>query len=180
MRTRPGMPRCQAECCLFSTTGNRQNPPPVLPDESSPSCKNILVSENQKLWSNLRVPRSQEGASRSSRTSGAGCDGRGRAARRAARSRTVKPCGTSAADLKFLKCLPRVRTGTSNRKRHSNLNLASALCFPKFAKEMPRWWANFGMRALAFPRRWDQPPGQEPGGTGTSKPGTPGRARSKP
>ena len=60
---------------------------------SSPLRKNNLVSENQKLWSNLRVPRSQEGASRSSRTSSAGCDGRGRAARRAARSRTVKPCG---------------------------------------------------------------------------------------
>jgi hypothetical protein len=39
------------------------------------------------------VPCSPEGASRSSRTSGAGCDGRGRAARRAVRSRTVKPCG---------------------------------------------------------------------------------------
>jgi hypothetical protein len=39
------------------------------------------------------VPCSDEGASRSSRTSSAGCDGRGHAARRAAGQRTVKPCG---------------------------------------------------------------------------------------
>jgi hypothetical protein len=35
-------------------------------------------------------------------------------------------------------------------------------------------------RVVLIPRRWDQPPGQTPGGTGANKPGTPGRARSKP
>ncbi len=32
-------------------------------------------------------------------------------------------------------------------------------------------------RVVLTPRRWGQPPGQEPGGTGAIKPGTPGRAR---
>ena len=35
-------------------------------------------------------------------------------------------------------------------------------------------------RVVVVPRRWDQPPGQEPGGTEANKPGTPARARSKP
>jgi YD repeat-containing protein len=33
---------------------------------------------------------------------------------------------------------------------------------------------------VVVPRRWDQPPGQEPGGTEANKPGTPARAQSKP
>ena len=32
-------------------------------------------------------------------------------------------------------------------------------------------------RVVLISRRWDQPPGQEPGGTVAKKPGTPGRAR---
>src|SRR5262244_24413 len=32
-------------------------------------------------------------------------------------------------------------------------------------------------RVVLVPRRWDQPPGQEPGGTEANKPGTPGSAR---
>jgi hypothetical protein len=48
--------------------------------------------------------------------------------------RTAKSCGASAADLKFLQRLPRVRAGTSNRKRHWDYIFARALCFPKFAK----------------------------------------------
>jgi len=38
----------------------------------------------------------------------AGCDGRSSARDEARLSRTAKPCGTSAADLKFLQRLPRV------------------------------------------------------------------------
>ena len=78
----------------------------------------FLKIENNVLLTPSRAY--QRGASRSSRNVARDAMDAGRAARRAARSRTVKPCGTSAADLKFLKCLPRVRTGTSNRKRHSN------------------------------------------------------------
>src|SRR5882724_3888948 len=41
----------------------------------------------------------------------------------------------SAADLKFLHHPRQTRIGTSNRKRHYNLKLASTLCFPKFVCE---------------------------------------------
>jgi hypothetical protein len=43
---------------------------------SSPSDENILISRFRKLWFDLRVPSHRGGASRSSRTSGAGCGGR--------------------------------------------------------------------------------------------------------
>src|SRR6201995_2146638 len=35
-------------------------------------------------------------------------------------------------------------------------------------------------RVVLIPRRWDQANGDDPFATGASKPGTPGRARSKP
>jgi hypothetical protein len=66
--------------------------------------------------------------------------------------RTAKSCGASAADLKFLQRSPRVHPGTSNRKRHWNyLSFANALGFPKFAKRVLRWRANFERWALAAP-----------------------------
>ncbi len=66
---------------------------------SSRPRKNISLSENRKQPYISTRPALTEGASRSSRTSSAGCDGRGRAARRAMRSRTVKPCGPGPSTL---------------------------------------------------------------------------------
>jgi hypothetical protein len=37
--------------------------------------------------------------------------------------------------------------------------------------------ANERNRVVPIPRRWNQPPGQEPGGMAANKPGTPGRSR---
>jgi len=95
-----------------------------LPDESSPLRKNILVSENQKLWSNLRVPRPPGGAL---------------------------------------------------RDRHDSLarDAMDAVVPQDVRRESVR-----SSRVVLSPRRWGQPPGQEPGGTVAIKPDTPGRARS--
>jgi hypothetical protein len=70
-----------------------ENPPPVLPDESSVLPKNIVLSELSKLCFNENIPRSPRRRFAVVTKRGAGCDGRGRAARRAAHLRTVKPCG---------------------------------------------------------------------------------------
>ena len=52
----------------------------------------------------------------------------------------------SAADLKFLHQLPGDRLGTSSGTR--NIEVTSALLFPKFVQRAPQRITNFGNRAL--------------------------------
>jgi hypothetical protein len=60
--------------CLFLHDGqNSKIPPPVLPDESSASRKNISLSERQNLWFNEAIPPGHEGRyGQSSRNVGRG------------------------------------------------------------------------------------------------------------
>jgi len=67
---------------------------------SSPLCKNISLSPSGKSSLQARpVPPRLRGTYASSRTLGAGCDGRGSDARRAALARTAKSCGPDAPTL---------------------------------------------------------------------------------
>src|SRR5438034_7222045 len=59
---------------------------------------------------------------------------------------------TSAVNLKFLSLWPQARLGTSNSKPHQNHNVASVPLIPKFASEVPRVLANFGIGTLATPQ----------------------------
>src|ERR1700760_3489906 len=83
----------RGKCGFFSTTGKQQNPPPVLPDESSALGKNILVYENRNTYIFTAIPPRHEG-----RDGHSSPDVR-RAAMDAWRrktcdaTRTVKPCG---------------------------------------------------------------------------------------
>src|ERR1700760_605678 len=70
-----------------------QNPPPVLPDESSSRREDILFYVNRKWVYISAVPLQHEDVGLIVTEREAGCDGRGRAARRVAGSCTVKPCG---------------------------------------------------------------------------------------
>src|SRR5271166_3464409 len=55
----------------------------------------------------------------------------------------------SAVNLKFLSFVRQARVGTSNSKPHWNHKAASAPLIPKFALEVPRVLANFGIGPLA-------------------------------
>jgi hypothetical protein len=67
---------------------------------SSPSRKNISLLRPVETLLNLTPSRPHKrGASRSSRTLGAGCGGRGGVTRRMTRPRTAKPCGPDAPTL---------------------------------------------------------------------------------
>jgi hypothetical protein len=66
---------------------------------SSPSAKNISLRGLVETPLSIRYPASIRGAYASSRTLGAGCDGRGSGARRATLKRTAKSCGPGAPTL---------------------------------------------------------------------------------
>jgi len=56
---------------------------------------------------------------------------------------------SSAADLKFLEWLPRVRVGNFKSKSGTrNIYLLVPLLFPKFVQMAPQWTTNFGNGAL--------------------------------
>src|SRR6476620_12043593 len=55
---------------------------------------------------------------------------------------------TSAVNLKFLSLWLQARLGTSNSKPHQNHNVASVPLILKFAAEVPRMLANFGIGTL--------------------------------
>src|SRR5256885_4216252 len=54
----------------------------------------------------------------------------------------------SAVNLKFQSFAPQAHVGTSNSKPHQNHKVASAPLIPKFASEVSRARANFGIGAL--------------------------------
>ena len=79
-------------CCLFNTTGKTLRLLINNARRPAPRAK-IFIFPDYRIYDLTKSSRPHEGRFAIVTIRGAGCDGRGCVARRAAQSRTVKPCG---------------------------------------------------------------------------------------
>jgi hypothetical protein len=85
--------RPKPQCCLHDTTGKTLRPFRNSAESPALAAKIFVFPKFGNHALTHAVPRSPQRRFAVVTKRGAGCDGRGRAARRAAQSRTVKPCG---------------------------------------------------------------------------------------
>ena len=78
---------------FFARRAKRRNTPPVLPDVSSPCCKNISISEYRKMWFTPPTSPQHEGRSADRHDTWGGMRWTRRCAGDAYPMRTVKSCG---------------------------------------------------------------------------------------